>query len=92
MSFWHASARCARTRNFDEISGLPLPARAGVARSEPNSHRSRRLMRAVRADMRDPEFLTAIRRQARMMRHHPENDAIDDWIEAIVDWDDWPPF
>jgi hypothetical protein len=29
-----------------------------------------------------------------MMRHHPENDAIDDWIEAIYDWDDfdWPPF
>jgi hypothetical protein len=26
------------------------------------------------------------------MAEHPENDAIDDWIEAIVDWDDWPPF
>jgi hypothetical protein len=49
-------------------------------------------MRAVRADMRDPEFLAAIRREARIMRHHPENDAIDDWIEAVYDWDDWPPF
>jgi hypothetical protein len=42
--------------------------------------------------MRDPEFLAAIRREGRMMRQHPENDAIDDWIETIVDWDDWPPF
>jgi hypothetical protein len=42
--------------------------------------------------MRDPEFLAAIRREGAMMRHHPENDAIDDWIEAIVGWDDWPPF
>jgi Protein of unknown function (DUF3018) len=49
-------------------------------------------MRAVRADMRDPEFLPAIRREGAMMRHHLENDAIDDWIEAMIDWDDWPPF
>jgi Protein of unknown function (DUF3018) len=42
--------------------------------------------------MRNPEFLAALRRQARRMLHHPENDAIDDWIEAIYDWDDWPPF
>ena len=46
-------------------------------------------MRAVRADMRDPEFLAALRQEAAMMRHHPENDAIDDWIEQVVDWDDW---
>jgi hypothetical protein len=51
-------------------------------------------MRAVRADMRNPEFLAELRREAEMMRHHPENDAIDDWIEAIYDRDDfdWPPF
>jgi hypothetical protein len=42
--------------------------------------------------MRNPEFLAAIRREGAMMRHHPENDAIDDWIEAVYDWDDWPPF
>jgi Protein of unknown function (DUF3018) len=49
-------------------------------------------MRAVRADMRNPEFLAEIGREATMMRHHPENDVIDGWIEAIYDWDDWPPF
>jgi hypothetical protein len=42
--------------------------------------------------MRDPEFLADLRRQAKLMAKHPESDAIDDWIEAIVDWDDWPPF
>ena len=55
-----------------------------------DSHRSRQLMRAVRAD--DPEFLAEIRREGAMMWHHPENDAIDDWIEAVYDWDEWPPF
>jgi hypothetical protein len=51
-------------------------------------------MRAIRADMRDRDFLAAIRREGAMMRHHAENDAIDDWIEAIYDWNDfdWPPF
>jgi hypothetical protein len=44
--------------------------------------------------MRDPEFLAALRHECRMTRHHPENDAIDDWIEDVYDWDDfdWPPF
>jgi hypothetical protein len=30
-----------------------------------------------------------IRREAAMMSQHPENDAIDDWIEATYDWDDF---
>jgi hypothetical protein len=49
-------------------------------------------MRDVQAKIRDPEFLADLRRQAKLMTEHPENDAIADWIEAIVDWDDWPPF
>jgi Protein of unknown function (DUF3018) len=62
------------------------------AYSRPDSHRLRRLMRDVRAEMRDPEFLAELRREGAMMRHHPENDAIDEWIEAVYDWDEWPPF
>jgi hypothetical protein len=51
-------------------------------------------MRAVQADLRNPEYLAEIQREGAMMRHHTENDAIDDWIEAVCDWDDfnWPPF
>jgi hypothetical protein len=43
--------------------------------------------------LRDPLVLAEIRRQAVMMALHPENDAINAWIEAITDWDDlWPPY
>jgi hypothetical protein len=40
-------------------------------------------------DLRDPKVLADIRRQAKLMAQHPENDAIDDWIEQVVDWDAW---
>jgi hypothetical protein len=30
-----------------------------------------------------------IRREAAMLSQHPENDAIDDWIEAAYDWSAW---
>jgi hypothetical protein len=42
--------------------------------------------------MRDPAFVAAIRREGDMMAQHPENDAIDDWAEAMIDLDEWPPF
>jgi hypothetical protein len=40
-------------------------------------------------DLRDPKVLADIRRQAKLMAQHPENDAIDDWIEQVVDWESW---
>jgi hypothetical protein len=40
-------------------------------------------------DLRDPKVLADIRRQAKLMEQHPENDAIDDWIEQVVDWEAW---
>jgi hypothetical protein len=42
--------------------------------------------------MRNPEFLRELRRDGRMMRHHPESDALGDWVEAMIDRDDWSPF
>jgi len=30
-----------------------------------------------------------LRRQARLMAQHPDNDAIDIWIEAAYDWSEW---
>jgi len=30
-----------------------------------------------------------LRQQAKMTAQHPENDAIDDWIEAAYDWSAW---
>jgi hypothetical protein len=40
-------------------------------------------------DLRDPKVQADIRRQAKLMAQHPENDAIDDWIEQVVDWEAW---
>jgi Protein of unknown function (DUF3018) len=40
-------------------------------------------------DLRDPKVLADIRRQVKLMAQHPENDAIDDWIEAVYDWESW---
>jgi hypothetical protein len=40
-------------------------------------------------DLRDPKVVADIRRQAKLMAQHPENDAIDDWLEKVIDWDAW---
>ena len=40
-------------------------------------------------DLRDPKVLADLRRQGRLLAQHPENDAIDDWIDAVYDWSEW---
>ena len=40
-------------------------------------------------DLRDPKVLAELRREAKLMAQHPENDAIDDWIEQVYDWESW---
>jgi hypothetical protein len=40
-------------------------------------------------DLRDPKVLAEIRREGAMMAKHPENDAIDAWIEQVYDWEAW---
>jgi hypothetical protein len=40
-------------------------------------------------DLRNPKVRADLRRQARLMARHPENDIIDDWIEAAYDWSNW---
>ena len=40
-------------------------------------------------DLRDPKVLAEIRREGAMMAKHPDNDAVDDWIDQVVDWDAW---
>ncbi|MEH2564152.1 antitoxin MazE family protein [Bradyrhizobium sp. AZCC 2289] len=40
-------------------------------------------------DLRDPKVLAAIRREAKLMAQHPENDAVDAWNEAAYDWSAW---
>jgi hypothetical protein len=40
-------------------------------------------------DLRDPKVLAEIRHEGAMMAKHPDNDAIDDWLEQVIDWDAW---
>jgi hypothetical protein len=40
-------------------------------------------------DLRDPRVRADIRREAALLAKHPENAAIDDWIDASYDWSEW---
>jgi hypothetical protein len=40
-------------------------------------------------DLRNPRVRAAIRREAALLARHPDNAAIDDWIEAAYDWSEW---
>lgn len=40
-------------------------------------------------DLRDPKVRAAIRREIAQLSKHPENAAIDDWIEQVADLSDW---
>ena len=40
-------------------------------------------------DLRNPKVLAQLRREAKLMAQHPENDVIDAWNEAAYDWSEW---
>jgi hypothetical protein len=40
-------------------------------------------------DLRDPKVRADLRRQGRLLARHPENDAIDAWIELVFDSSEW---
>lgn len=40
-------------------------------------------------DLRDPKVRAALRREIAAMAKHPENGALDDWIEHIYDFSEW---
>ena len=40
-------------------------------------------------DLRDPKILAEIRREGEMLSKHPDNAAIDDWLDLMRDPDDW---
>jgi hypothetical protein len=40
-------------------------------------------------DLRDPRVRAAIRREAKLLSRHPEDAAINDWIDRAYDWDEW---
>jgi hypothetical protein len=40
-------------------------------------------------DLRDPKVLAEIRREGAMLSKHPEDSAIDDWLDTVRDPEDW---
>ncbi|WP_031337569.1 antitoxin MazE family protein [Rhodopseudomonas sp. B29] len=36
-------------------------------------------------DLREPKVLAEIRREGAMMAQHPDNDALDDWLDKVRD-------
>jgi hypothetical protein len=40
-------------------------------------------------DLRDPKVLAEIRREGAMLSKHPDDAAIDDWLDTIRDPEDW---
>jgi hypothetical protein len=40
-------------------------------------------------DLRDPNVLAQIRREGAMLSKHPEDAAIDDWLDTVRDPEDW---
>jgi len=70
----------------------PKMPRARTAQERMSARRSRlraqglRLVQHWVPDLRDPRVRAAIRREAALLAQHPENAAIDDWIDAAYEW------
>jgi hypothetical protein len=73
----------------------PKTERPKSAQERMNARRARLRARGLRPvqhwvpDLRDPKIRAAIRREAALLARHPQNDAIDDWIDAAYDWSEW---
>lgn len=73
----------------------PKASRPKSARERMQARRDRLRRQGLRPvqhwvpDLRDPKVRAEIRREAALLAKHPENDAIDDWIEQMYDSSDW---
>ncbi len=71
------------------------PRRAMTATQRMRSYRARQRAAGLRPvqywvpDLRDPKVRKEIRREAAMLSEHPDNAALDAWINAVVDPADW---
>ena len=70
----------------------PKQSRPKTARERMSARRKRLRAQGLRPvqhwvpDVRDPRVRADLRRQGRLLAKHPENKAIDAWIEAAYDW------
>jgi hypothetical protein len=73
----------------------PKPKRATTAAQRMRAYRARQRAKGLRPvqywvpDLRDPKVRAEIRREGAVLSRHPENAALDDWIESVIDPADW---
>ena len=73
----------------------PKHPRAQTAQERMSSRRQRLRAQGLRPvqhwvpDLRNPRVRAALRREAALLAHHPDNAAIDAWIDAAYDWNEW---
>ncbi len=79
------------------IRGKKTPAKSAAKPARERMSARRRRLKAQRLrpvqhwvpDLRDPRVRAELRREAALLAQHPENAAIDAWIEAVYDWSEW---
>jgi len=71
------------------------PKRPKTARERMSARRKRLRAHGLRPvqhwvpDLRDPKVRAELKREAALLAQHPENDAVDAFIEAANDWSEW---
>jgi hypothetical protein len=77
------------------MASTPKKAKPRTPRERMASRRERLRAQGLRPvqhwvpDLRDPKVLAQIRREGAMLSRHPEDAAIDDWLDTIRDPEDW---
>lgn len=73
------------------MATTPKKAKPRTAQQRMASRRDRLRAQGLRPvqhwvpDLRDPKVLADIRREAAMLSRHPEDSAIDDWLDTVRD-------
>jgi hypothetical protein len=77
------------------MSTMPRKAKPKPSRERMRARRERLRAQGLRPvqfwvpDLRNPRVRADLRRQGKLLAKHPENAAIDDWIEAVADTSGW---
>jgi hypothetical protein len=77
------------------MATTPKKAKPRTAQQRMASRRERLRAQGLRPvqhwvpDLRDPKVLAQIRREGAMLSRHPEDAAIDDWLDTVRDPEDW---
>jgi hypothetical protein len=77
------------------MATAPRKAKPKTAQQRMQARRARLRAQGLRPiqhwvpDLRNPKVRADLRRQGKLLAQHPENAAIDEWIEAVYDFSEW---